>query len=73
LCNVSRIEMLAEHWPRIGVQAALKATTKDADNDRKLRDQRTPKIMMQAIGRGFGRDGLGSVRERVERELPGKG
>jgi hypothetical protein len=37
---------LAEHGRRIGVQAELKAIEKEADDEARLIDQRSPKIMI---------------------------
>jgi hypothetical protein len=49
LCNSSRIEILAAHGTRSGLQAELKVITKD-DNDSSSVDGRNPKIMMRRPG-----------------------
>jgi hypothetical protein len=49
LCHSSRIEIVAEHETKIRVHAELKTIAKEADDERKLIDEGSPKIMMQGL------------------------
>jgi hypothetical protein len=61
------------YWPSmgLGVHAALKSIEKEANEELKQIDKRSPRIMMQGICLFLDRLGLSLVSDRSERELRG--